>query len=68
MPYFSLGPVQISLLPEKIVMFCSPSVSKEVKSTSTNNSVISAKKWWLNSNVADSSRKSVVSKVPKMNI
>ena len=65
MPYFSLGPVQISMLPEKIVMFCSPSVSKELKSTTSSNSVIS-KKWWLNSN-ADTTRKNVVSKLPKLN-
>jgi len=58
------GPIQISMLPEKIIMFCSPSVSKELKSTSSN-SVIS-KKWWLNSN-ADSTRKNIVSNVPKLN-
>jgi len=58
------GSIQVSILPEKIIMFCSPSVSKELKSTSSN-SVIS-KKWWLNSN-ADTTRKSVVSKLPKLN-
>jgi len=59
------GPIQVSMLPDKIVMFCSPSITKEVKSTTS--SVIS-KKWWLNSNNSDSNRKSVVSNMPKLNI